>query len=584
MALGPFGSLIARARRHRWAVFFDECYRLPLAGVDSPSGMDVRRAEDALTWLFECRAATRRLVRRASPVTWEALARVHHHDYLESLSRPQTLADIFAVHPSDVVVDPLLRALRVACGGTLEGARLALKARHPVLNLLGGFHHAAPGRGAGFCALNDVVVAVRALQAEGFAGKVAVIDLDAHPGDGTAECLGKDPRVHLAGLSGSNWGPLEGVDEVLLPPGTDDASYLAALDHLLARLPEADLAFVLAGGDVLTGDRLGTLRVSLVGVRERDLRVLRRLGDVPSVWLPAGGYGPHAWKALAGTGMALAFHTDEPIPTDFEPLGARFRHTFFTLAPEELGGSTLLTEDDVAEALGQPRAAQRRFLGFYTPQGLEHGLERYGVLAVLRRLGFEQLHVELETVGRGDRARLRGLDPATGQAVSLVELECDRRTIGPGTFLFVNWLTLRNPRAHFSQARPQLPGQEVPGLGLSREMTQLLGLIAKRLVLDGVAFRPSWYHMAYAARHGARFVDAARQGRFEALVRDLRTLSLLEATHAVADGRVRLNGQPYAWEPDEMVTWLDPAHAEGDLQDVARERERCHFEVAPRTA
>jgi hypothetical protein len=124
----------------------------------------------------------------------------------------------------------------------------------------------------------------------------------------------------------------------------------------------------------------------------------------------------------------------------------------------------------------------------------------------------------------------------------------------------------------------------VPGLGLAREITQLLTLIAQRLNLDGVAFRPSWFHMAWAARHDARFVDPARQGRFEALVRDLRALPLLEATRAVAEGRVLLNGQPYTWEPDEMVRWRDDSLRPKDKAQIAAERERCHFTVRERPA
>src|SRR5258706_25214 len=78
----------------------------------------------------------------------------------------------------------------------------------------------------------------------------------------------------------------------------------------------------LAGADGLAGDKLGTLGLSVGGARQRDLKVLHHLGAVPSVWLPAGGYGPHAWKVLAGTGLALAFETDAAIPPGFDPLDA----------------------------------------------------------------------------------------------------------------------------------------------------------------------------------------------------------------------------------------------------------------------
>ena len=73
-------------------------------------------------------------------------------------------------------------------------------------------------------------------------------------------------------------------------PGAGDGQYLRALEALLARMPRPKLAFVLAGGDVLAGDRLGRLALSIEGARKRDLKVARALTGVGSVWLPAGGY------------------------------------------------------------------------------------------------------------------------------------------------------------------------------------------------------------------------------------------------------------------------------------------------------
>jgi hypothetical protein len=148
--------------------------------------------------------------------------------------------------------------------------------------------------------------------------------------------------------------------------------------------------------------------------------------------------------------------------------------------------------------------------------------------------------------------------------------------------LYVHWLSRRNPRAQFSDRRPRLPGQEVPGLGLAREAGSMLARMAVRLSLGGVVFRPAHFHNAYAARHEFAFIDPERQGRFEALVRDLAPLPLLEATAAVAEGRVRMDGAPYAWEADEMAYWLRESPSEPG--EVERERERVRFEVVPRAA
>jgi hypothetical protein len=154
--------------------------------------------------------------------------------------------------------------------------------------------------------------------------------------------------------------------------------------------------------------------------------------------------------------------------------------------------------------------------------------------------------------------------------------------VGGRQVLYVNWLTLRNPRGLFRAGQRPLPGQDAPGLGLAHEVGELFARAATRLGLAGVAFRPSWYHTAYAARHRLEFVDPARQGRFEALIRDLGALDLGMVTRALAHGRVRSNGSPYAWEADEMVGPADGARPTGDparAAAVAAERERVHFTV-----
>ncbi len=568
-----------RRRAARLRLAYDEAYRLPIPSLEGArGGFEVRRADDALHYLLRARAVRTRDVVNPLPVTYEALCRVHTPEYLESLQDPATLAAIYSVPAHDVVGEGALRSVRLAVGGTVWAAQETLRSGLPTLNLLGGFHHAFRAKGSGFCALNDVAVAIAQVRADGFDGRVGVLDLDFHPPDGTADCLVGDPKVWLGSVSGASWGPLPGVDEQVLPPKAGNAAYLDAVRSALGRAPSCGLWFVLAGGDVLASDPLGDLGLTLGGIRERDLLVARRLRGTPQVWLPAGGYTPHAWKVLAGTGLAITLDSDEPIPLDYDPLAARMVRISRTLAPERLSGSdTLFAPGELDDLLGHPSASTRRFLDFYTAQGLELALERYRVLPLLRRLGYEHLHVELSQQGPYDVAKLHALDSVTEKPVVLIELEVQRRELNGRPVLFVNWLSLRNPRARFSSLRPKLPGQDVPGLGLAREMTNLLVLIAKRLGLAGVAFHPSWFHMAFAARHGSQFVDPERQGRFLALVRDLRGLNLTDATRAVAEGRVQLNGKPYTWEAEDMVHWLVPQEDDARRAAIARACETAHF-------
>ncbi|WP_224247493.1 histone deacetylase family protein [Hyalangium gracile] len=566
-----------RPDRARVPVFYDESYRLPFSGLEVSTGIEPRRVDFTTWYLLETGIVRPTEVHRPLPVSYAQLARVHHVAYLESLGRPEALARIFGVDPSDVPVDTLLDSVRRVCGGTLEATRMALAQGRPVANLAGGFHHAAPDHGGGFCALNDIAVALAAVRADGFDGKTVVVDLDAHPPDGTAACFAGDAKVWIGSISGSSWGALPGVDEVLLPEGTGDAEYLAMLEALLNRMPRAQLAFVIAGGDVLRGDRFGRLGLSLEGARRRDRLVARALRGLPAVWLPGGGYHEDSWKVFAGSMLVLGGRGHRPIQERFDPLSARFQRISRLLSREASSDWDWepITLEDLEGSLGHTLPPQPRVLGYYTAQSLEYALYRYGLLPHLERLGYSRLRVELGTTGAGDRIQLLG--QADGREHLLVDCILERRCIGEEQYLFVNWLTLRHPHARFSSLRPQLPGQEVPGLGLSREAGEMLMLMAERLKLDGVAFRPMWYHLAVVARARFRFVEPARQGRFEALMRDLSHVPLLEATRLVADGHVRLNGERYSWEASDMVSRRAPVV--DDAPAIAQERERCRFTV-----
>jgi acetoin utilization deacetylase AcuC-like enzyme len=560
-------------------VWYAPEYRLPLASLEGQVGLEPRRA-DLVTWfLLDRHVIDATALRSPRPASYEDLGRVHSEKYLEALSRPATLARIFAVDERDVPVDELLHTIRLGVGGTIEAARTALRRRAPMLNLLGGFHHAYPASGAGFCPLNDVAIAVATLRHEGFRGRVAILDLDAHPPDGTAACFAGDDEVWIGSLSGADWGGLPNVDETRLGRGTGDEAYLEALDSLLKRRPSAALVFVVAGGDVLAHDRLGGFALTLDGVRQRDLRVSAALGDTPSVWLPGGGYSADAWRALAGTALALALRSGRPIPPDYDPLVARFAAISSGLRTDQLVADDVFDAADLVRALGLGRGRGRLLLDFYSAEGAEHALFRFGILGHLARLGYHSFRVELDDATVGDRFRLKG--SAGGVEHVLIESVVERRRVEGREVLYIHWLTMRHPRASFDAARPALPGQEVPGLGLAREASETFARMARRLGLAGVAFRPAWFHMAYAARHLFRFVDPARQGRFEALVRDLAHLPLVEATEAVAEGRVRLDGARYAWEADEMVFWLDGPPAAAAETSLA-ERERARFTVVPR--
>jgi acetoin utilization deacetylase AcuC-like enzyme len=566
--------------RNRWArwvrgplpTWHHPDYRMPLASIEARTGAEPRRA-DYVAWHLVATGALKPRDLKSPPlVSWHDLSRAHEDSLLRSLDDCEVLARIYGTDPAEIMVDEIMRTVRLACGGTLEAARAALAEGRPTVNLLGGFHHAHPDRAGGSCAVNDIAVAVAALRDAGFDERVSVIDLDAHPPDGTAACLARDEAAWIGSISGSDWIALPGVDETVLPPGCGDGVYLETLDGLLARRPESGLVFVLAGGDVLRGDRLGRLGLTLEGALERDARVLASLGRTPSVWLPAGGYHPDAWRLFAGTANLLATGRKEPVAKGPDPMRGQFAGIAAGLDTRKLGNDEWITAADLEGALGG-RETEPRLLGNYTASGIEYAMYRYGVLTQLQRLGYQNVRVRLDSGEIGDRMRMYGT--AGGLEHLLGETVLSRDRVEGKPVLFIHWMTLRNPRALFSANRPRLRGQEVPGLGMAREAGEMLGRIALRLGLTGVAFRPMHLHSAWTARHEFHFVDAPRQARFEALMRDAKGRSLPIIDAALEEGRVLLDGAPYHWEPDVMVSWLESAGL--DEASVIRRKDALKF-------
>jgi acetoin utilization deacetylase AcuC-like enzyme len=224
------------------------------------------------------------------------LALVHTEPYLDAVIEG-TLAEE-PVRRLGLPWSPELRERSVrTVQGTVEAARDALRDGAGI-NLAGGTHHAFADRGEGFCVFNDVAVAIRVLQREGRARRVAVVDLDVHQGNGTARIFAGSPSVHTFSLHGEKNYPFHKEQshlDVGLPDGCEDREYLAALAGHLPQLLDSvrpELVFYLAGADPYEGDRFGRLRLTLDGLRARDRMVFLacRARGLPVVLTLAGGY------------------------------------------------------------------------------------------------------------------------------------------------------------------------------------------------------------------------------------------------------------------------------------------------------
>jgi acetoin utilization deacetylase AcuC-like enzyme len=181
--------------------------------------------------------------------------------------------------------------------GSIQGALYALK-YGIAMNIAGGTHHAFTDRGEGFCLLNDIAVAANYLLQYQSIKKILVIDLDVHQGNGTAQIFSHDSRVFTFSMHGENNYPLQKEKSDLdigLPNGTNDELYLRLLKENLPRLideVQPEFAFFQAGVDILETDKLGKLKVSRAGCKERDRFVMEccRKNNIPLAVSMGGGY------------------------------------------------------------------------------------------------------------------------------------------------------------------------------------------------------------------------------------------------------------------------------------------------------
>jgi acetoin utilization deacetylase AcuC-like enzyme len=191
----------------------------------------------------------------------------------------------------------LVRFAQLSVGGTVLAARKALECGLAV-HLGGGFHHAFPDHGEGFCLLNDVAVAARKMIEEKLARKVMIVDCDLHQGNGTAAALAGRKDVFTLSIHQMDIYPTEkplSTVDVGLWAGDGDAKYLAEIgSHIPSIYNEfqPDLVLYLAGADPYEKDQLGGLSLTKAGLKERDKVVIenaRRL-KIPVAVVLAGGY------------------------------------------------------------------------------------------------------------------------------------------------------------------------------------------------------------------------------------------------------------------------------------------------------
>lgn len=230
------------------------------------------------------------------PATDEEVALVHTAEWVTKL-RTGTLTYQDILRLEIPYSKQMVEAFWLAAGGTTLAARLALE-MGVGYNIGGGFHHGFPGHGEGFCAINDIAIAIRCLQRDGLIRRAMVVDCDVHHGNGTAAIFAGDLSVFTFSIHQFNNYPTEKPPSSLdihLADGIGDGEYLHRLGNgyrAALTMFKPELVIYAAGADPYQEDQLGGLSLTLDGLMERDrLVIFTALSHhVPVAIVLAGGY------------------------------------------------------------------------------------------------------------------------------------------------------------------------------------------------------------------------------------------------------------------------------------------------------
>jgi acetoin utilization deacetylase AcuC-like enzyme len=256
-----------------------------------------------------------------APAADEDILRVHTAEWVHKL-KTGTLSASEIMKLEIPYSREAVDACWFAAGGSILAGQSALRDGFGC-NLGGGFHHAYPGHGEGFCAIHDVAVAIRRLQHDGAIRKAMVVDTDVHQGNGTAAIFADDASVFTLSIHQENnypaYKPPSDVD-LEMADRVEDDEYLAALIPAVESAVDEfrpEILFYVGGADPFCEDQLGGLMLTKKGLMTRDRRVFeeaRRRG-IPVATALAGGYARrvedtiriHVNTILAAREVALAF-------------------------------------------------------------------------------------------------------------------------------------------------------------------------------------------------------------------------------------------------------------------------------------
>jgi len=283
-----------------------------------------------------------------------------------------------------------------------------------------------------------------------------------------------------------------------------------------------------------------------------------------------------------------------------KPRPRKYRHLVKHLSPELL---TLETLEDSwnEEAVFMDLTTHQgtgKFLGYYSARGVALALEQFGIIDHLNRVGLPNAKTFIDT-SNPYQSKLQIKHTINHKLVLSCECILRRGTLlRPGVnlasgaareYIIVEWILLQHPLKPFTRRRPQLPGQDHPGLGISDLVFELWYWTARRLHIDGVILIPNYLHTGLFYGRYCLFLDPVKQGQLVVLEKARSTrLPLHQLSWACAEGQLIDWDQkkPYLWEPAPMALPVskklkDYFHTKDYVHATRQVKQSFHVRINP---
>jgi hypothetical protein len=228
------------------------------------------------------------------------------------------------------------------------------------------------------------------------------------------------------------------------------------------------------------------------------------------------------------------------------------------------GATTQLTEDELFNDLTSSRGTSR-FLGVFSEKGIEIILNKFGFFNHLEHVGLHNPTIKLDT-NDAFKHKIRVVHKLNDKIYLSCEIVMRRSTFRTPSLngkkypsadlIVVEWFLLQNPLKYFTRRRPQLPGQEFPGLGIASIIFELFYWLSKRLRADGVVLIPNYLHTGIFYGRRFVFINPKKQGVLAAMDNLLNTTTnLTQLSWACSEGQlIDINANDvFIWKPSPMI-------------------------------